>query len=131
MAAQDIDDLNEQGSTSSTLHINVPNQPGISGSLPLSPTATTYTCPLGAFPMENVSYGGAGSGKSLNIYGGFKITSVGDNYGNVSFSGTYVSGGGNGSGTVRWDGTHAPRTDGGSDPWTSDTTTPEPDPPEA
>ncbi len=133
MATPDINDPNEQGTTSSTLHINVANQLGISGSFPMTSTGLgpNYTCPLGTFLMESNSSHGSGSGNSLNLSGEFTIKDVGDDYGNVKFSGSYVSKGGNGSGNVSWDGNHAPRTAGGSDPWTSDTTTPEPDPPDA
>jgi hypothetical protein len=111
-----------------TLHINVSGQPEISGTipLPLVPRAiTTYTCPLGAFligPAITVQ----GSGSNPTILGSFMIENVGDNYGLVTFSGTFIRGGGNGTGSVYWNGTHPPKGVGGSDTWTSDTTTPKP-----
>lgn len=116
----------------STLHINVTGQSGISGSIPLPLSSGTnyYTCPLGTFAITaGAGFTHSGSGNSLNVSGPFSISGVGDNYGTVSFTGNYVNNGGNGSGNVSWDGTH-PSTSiqGGTDAWTSDTTTPEPHP---
>ena len=113
-----------------TLHINVTNQSGISGTLPLplSNGSTTYTCPQGTFtvtPSVTVS----GSGPTLQVTGSFVLSGVGDNYGTVTFTGTYIKNGGNGSGNVTWTGSHTPRIANGTDPWTSDTTIPEPVPP--
>jgi hypothetical protein len=113
----------------STLNINVPGQPGISGTIPLPLASGTnyYTTPLGSFAMtEAPGFSNSGSGPNLNISGRFSITGVGDNYGTVSFSGTYVNAGGNGSGNVSWDGTHAQSDKDGTDPWTSDVTIPAP-----
>jgi len=113
-----------------TLHINVSGQPEISGTipLPLVPRAiTTYTCPLGAFligPAITVQ----GPGSNPTILGSFMIENVGDNYGLVTFSGTFISQGRNGSGSVYWNGTHPVGTKEGVDVWTSDTTTPKPKP---
>jgi hypothetical protein len=118
-----------EDSTMATLNINISGQPNISGTIPLPLVSGTnyYTCPLGTFAMtEAQGFINSGSGNSLNISGRFSISGVGSNYGTVSFSGTYVSNGGAGSGNVSWDGTHAPRTQAGTDPWTSDVTTPLP-----
>jgi hypothetical protein len=120
-----------EDSTMATLNINISGQPNISGTIPLPLVSGTnyYTCPLGTFAMtEAQGFINSGSGNTLNISGRFSISGVGDNYGTVSFSGTYVNNGGNGSGNVSWDGTHAPRITGGGDTWTSDTTTPKPKP---
>ena len=114
-----------------TLNINVSGQSEISGTIPLPLSSGTnyYTCPLGTFAMtEARGFVNSGSGNNLNISGRFSISGVGNNFGTVSFSGTYVNNGGNGSGNVSWDGTHAPKTTGGGDTWTSDTTTPKPKP---
>jgi hypothetical protein len=109
-----------------TLHINVPNQLGISGTIPMPMTSanTTYTCPLGTFTISP-TVTATGSGSTLKITGTFSLSGVGDNYGTVTFNGTYVRRGGNGSGNVSWTGTHLPRSTGGTDTWTSDTTIPE------
>jgi hypothetical protein len=120
-----------EDSTMATLNINVLGQPEISGTipLPLSTGTNYYTCQLGTFAMtEKRGFSNSGNGNSLNISGRFSISAVGDNYGTVTFSGTYVNNGGNGSGNVSWDGTHAPKITGGGDVWTSDTTTPKPKP---
>jgi hypothetical protein len=111
-----------------TVHINVPNHSDISGSFPLPLSVTggsSYKCPLGAFPLIP-SVSTTGSGNTLTITGSFTITGVGDNYGQVTFTGTYVLNGGKGSGSVTWSGTHQSIEDG-TDTWTSDTTTPEPE----
>jgi hypothetical protein len=112
-----------------TLSINVSGQSNISGTIPLPLVSGTnyYTCPLGTFAMtEAPGFSNSGNGNSLNISGRFSISGVGSNYGTVSFSGTYINNGGRGSGNVSWDGTHAPRIKAGTDPWTSDVTTPVP-----
>jgi hypothetical protein len=117
-----------EDSTMAPLNINVSGQPNISGTIPLPLVDGTnyYTCPLGTFAMtEAPGFVNSGNGNTLNISGRFSISGVSDNYGTVSFSGTYVNNGGNGAGNVSWDGTHAPRITGGQDTWTSDTTTPE------
>ena len=114
-----------------TLNINVSGQPELSGTIPLPLSSGTnyYTCELGTFAMtEKRGFVNSGSGNNLNISGRFSISGVGDNYGTVTFAGTYVNNGGNGAGNVSWDGTHAPKTTGGGDTWTSDTTTPKPKP---
>ena len=110
-----------------TLHITVANQSGISGSCswPLAASGTNYyTCPQGKFaitPSLNVS----GSGSTLTITGSLSIAGVPDNYGTVTFSGTYVKDNSStGSGTVSWTGTH-PQSDQEGDGWTSDITIPE------
>jgi hypothetical protein len=105
-----------EDSTMATLNINVSGQPEISGTipLPLSSGTNNYTCELGTFAMtEKRGFVNSGTGSSLNISGRFSISGVGDNYGTVTFSGTYVNNGGNGA---------------GGDTWTSDTTTPKPKP---
>jgi hypothetical protein len=114
-----------------TLNINVSGQPEISGTipLPLSSGTNNYTCQLGTFAMtEAPGFVNSGRGSGLNISGRFSISGVGDNYGTVTFTGTYVNKGGDGSGNVSWDGTHGPKSAGGADTWTSDTTTPKPKP---
>lgn len=113
----------------STLNISVSGQSGISGTipLPLSTGTNYYTCPLGTFAMtEAPGFSNSGNGSSLNISGRFSITGVGDNYGTVTFNGTFVNNGGNGSGNVSWDGSHAQVDKDNGDPWTSDVTIPAP-----
>jgi hypothetical protein len=111
--------------TMATLHIKVKNHPEISGKIPMPFTgATTYTCPLGVFAIAPTLT--VGSGPNPTISGSFSIPNVPDNYGTVSFSGTYVSKGGGGSGSINWTGSHLRGPEEGSDTWTSDTTTPEP-----
>ena len=119
-----------EDSTMATLNINVSGQPELSGTIPLPLTGTNYyTCSLGTFEMtEKRGFSNSGSGKSLNISGRFSISGVGEDFGTVSFSGTYVNNGGNGAGNVSWDGNHPPKITGGGDTWTSDTTTPKPKP---
>jgi hypothetical protein len=116
-------------SNMATLHINVPDQPGISGTIPLPLVSGTnyYTTPLGTFAMtEAPGFSSSGNGSTLNISGRFSISGVGDNYGTVTFDGTYVNAGGNGSGNVSWDGSHAGIDKDTGDPWTSDVTIPAP-----
>ncbi len=114
-----------------TVHIHVKNQLGISGSFPWEqgsvPTdGTLYKIKEKTFPMKPVSMVASGSENQETLSGIFAISGVGDDYGNVTFDGIFVFESGKGQGSANWDGNHAPRTAGGSDPWTSDTTTPIP-----
>ena len=115
----------EESNTMATLHINVSGRPEISGTIPMPLRGTTtYSCPLGVFPITPI-LDITGGGSKPPISGSFSISAVPEDYGTVAFTGTYVSrGGGKGSGGVNWSGPRG-RQDG-TDTWTSDTTTPVP-----
>ena len=108
-----------------TLHIKVKDRPELDGTIPLPFTAaTTYSCSLGVFSIAPLITVG-GTGTKPTISGSFSMSPVPEDYGTVTFSGTYVARGGAGSGGLNWTGSH-PATPDGDDTWTSDTTTPEP-----
>ena len=117
----------EESNTMATLHINVSGRPEISGTIPMPlKGTTTYTCPLGVFSITPILDVGPG-GPRPPISGSFSISPVPEDYGTVSFTGTYVSrGGGKGSGGINWSGGHPRGPQEGTDTWTSDTTTPDP-----
>jgi len=119
----------EESRMKKTVHINVPNQPGISGSFPwvpgLVPTdGTIYTIDKNTFPMKSVSMVIAVTGPENHetLSGNFQISGV-DDYGDVSFNGNFVFKAGKGDGAVTW---KSSGDTNGSDTWTSDTTTPIP-----
>jgi len=121
----------EDNTVKKTVHIKVKNQKGLDGSFPWVPGSvpidgTMYKIGKNSFPMTNVSMVDGSSGNEETLSGAFVISGVGDDYGNVMFGGTFVSPSSKGNGNVNWDGHHLPRDTGGSDPWTSDTTTPIP-----
>jgi hypothetical protein len=109
-----------------TLHINIEAQPDLSGTihLPLSSKKNEYNCKLGKFVITELRGFKAPGGGERNMSGGILIQDVGDDYGKVTFDGTYVKDGGNGSGSVSWTGSHLHADNG--DPWTSDVTIPLP-----
>src|SRR5437879_5557605 len=107
-----------------TVHINVPNQPGISGSFPWVPGSvptdgTIYTIGKNTFPMKSVSMVIAVTGPENHetLSGNFQISGVGDDYGDVSFNGNFVFKSGKGDGAVAW---KSSGDTNGSDTWTSD-----------
>lgn len=118
--------------TMAKINISVPTEPCITGSLglPVVSGKSFYCCPLGDFVItEAAGFKDSGDGGTLNISGRFSISGVGDNFGSVTFAGTYVKDGGKGSGKVSWTGTHPPIViPDGEDAWTSETITPAPPP---
>lgn len=110
-----------------TLHIHIGSEPDLSGTiqLPLGSGKNDYSCKLGKFVITELpGFKTSGGGKSLNISGRISISVKEENYGKVTFDGTYVKDGGKGTGSVSWTGSH-PHADNG-DPWTSDVTVPIP-----
>jgi hypothetical protein len=109
-----------------TLHIHIPAQPDLSGTihLPLGSVKNEYNCKLGKFVIEELRGFKVTGGGERDMSGGILIQDVGDDYGTVTFQGTYVKDGGKGSGSVSWTGPHPHEFNG--DPWTSDVTVPLP-----
>ena len=110
-----------------TLHIRCESQPDLSGTiqLPLGSGKNDYSCKLGKFVITvHRGFKSSGGGKTLNMSGRISISDVPENYGEVTFDGTYVKDGGRGSGSVSWTGSHPNPEE--ADPWTSDVTIPVP-----
>jgi hypothetical protein len=110
-----------------TLHIRIESQPDLNGTiqLPLGSGKNDYNCKLGKFVITvHRGFKSSGGGKTLNMSGRISISDVPENYGEVTFDGTYVKDGGSGSGGVSWTGSRPHP--GDTDPWTSDVTIPVP-----
>jgi hypothetical protein len=110
-----------------TLHIHVEAQPDLSGTMqvPFGSGKNEYHCKLGKFAITELKgFKSSGNQHTLNMSGRISISGVPENYGKVTFDGTYAKDGGRGSGSVTWNGSRPQPAD--SDPWTSDVTIPLP-----